>query len=380
MYSQNQCPCCLEATSNIQQCTLQYAACGNPIDQFCNCGGQDPTCVASLGIPDTMRTDGGYTNYNSAAAYAPAAEVAAGSHSAGKRRSLMSESVAAAEGIYCDGAVTVYPVCGPGKMPAVSFLALEQVRRNIGYPSYARCMPDRLLLYNSLHGFLEFITPCTLLNPKFLSLQVHLLIFTVSIVHVLCGFLLYFASMATIWWRWAHWEARDDPAVRRVQKKLKEYFASFDTASALSSSQDGDASTKAGVAGIDLERQMQEEETQQAQQAQQAQQDAAANPLSRNSEGLGGRRGSVPLPKLLPTASSIRHPDGVEALAETLSFGTRAALAEAQSRRWGPRIVETLKCAALGLTPRVVTYEEYTLLRASFFYTHKLGPNFAFLT
>jgi len=84
------------------------------------------------------------------------------------------------DGVTCADGSTIVPVCSEGKMPAVSYLALEQV---------------------------------------------HLLIFIVAMVHVLCGFVLYFISAMRIRAQWAHLERLDDPASNKVRAALSDYFA-----------------------------------------------------------------------------------------------------------------------------------------------------------
>ncbi len=147
VYSEGNCPCCLEHTNSVQQCVLEYAACGNSLEPFCNCDMKDPACVGEV------------------EAY----------EGAGEEQGT---------GVYCEGARTIDGYqCSEGKVKAVSYLTLEQV---------------------------------------------HLLIFTVSIIHVFAGFVLYGICRLRVKLEWGSWEKCPTVHSEKVQEALAEYFKGLD--------------------------------------------------------------------------------------------------------------------------------------------------------
>jgi hypothetical protein len=164
---------------------LEYSPCGNKNAPFCNCNNQNATCVQPY-AEETVEITDTITGEQQATAD-------------GLRRLLAGTSDGGADALdnigstsvtlqqYCLEDVTVpSSSCPPGQMPIVTYLALEQV---------------------------------------------HLLIFTIAVVHVFLGFLLYLAASARLWLQWSRWNDRDDPHTIIVRDKLEEYYTSLNKSS-----------------------------------------------------------------------------------------------------------------------------------------------------
>lgn len=302
VYGQGNCPCCLEHTKYVQKCVLEFAQCGNSTgDPFCNCDGQDPTCVS----------------YPSVSEY----------------ESLSGRRLLAEETYTCEGprAIDGGSECGPGKVKAVSFLTLEQL---------------------------------------------HLLVFSLSIIHVICGFVLYGLSIIRVKWEWGRWESSPDVRHEKVQQALEGYFSSLDASSLFRKSM--------SQRGIPKPDGMHESNS-----------CPAIDDVEGSCEQGHGpprlERTSAPLPKVLHS-DSFREPTGVfrKLSRSTKSFHNLVALEKDLLRNAGTRLKKFGKqCGVFlhnlihpiiqGMGPIVVTKSQYAKLRASFIYTHKLNGNFDFL-
>jgi len=400
MYSTSSCPCCLRDTKYTQECILEYANCGNANDPFCNCNQQNATCVQPY-VEETVEITDTVTGEDAeATADGLRRLLASGSGDA----SITGEFTDATLQQYCLDDVTVpASSCPPGKMPAVSYLALEQV---------------------------------------------HLLIFTIACIHVFLGALLYLAASARLWLQWSRWNARDDPHTILVQDKLKDYYSSLNTPSihlpidrsasrTANTDRDGtnstndnemtaingantagdganngdDASTAAAAAaafrlnkpltkrksssrlssvaaavieaaGIDLEAGRQDPRFESSR-ATSFKQTAAAAAGEEGGEANGGA--SLDLPSLNETAGINKAVDPSRRYSGSATI-SRKLIPRSTSQRNGSnkniliRMLEYLKCFLSGLSPiGVVDHETYLIMRASYIYTHKLSTQFAFL-
>jgi hypothetical protein len=321
VYDAAGCHCCLAATKDLKSCVAAYNQCGNATAPYCNCGGRDPSCMPAAGAAAGAAAGYGALAGGAAPPYpAPAAAEAAAyaaAHSpldagharrrlSGARRALLAGGgggAAPALASQCLGPITLYGSCPQGQMPVVSFLALEQV---------------------------------------------HLLIFTITVVHVVCGVLLYFAGLARIRLQWARWERRDDPHTRSVRLQLDQYYAALATGGSADPSRSAAAAPAAAAAAaagvVDLERQA-----------------AAAE---------------VAAAAVVAALQQEHHNGGGAAAAKSAGQGGAGRGGGARLWAWA---AEGAKCLCIGLSPRPVTSEQYYKMKASFVVTHRLGAKFEFL-
>ncbi|WPT11598.1 MLO-like protein 11 [Picochlorum sp. SENEW3] len=291
VYSEGYCPCCLENTKHVQQCVLEYAACGNPTEPFCNCDLKDPFCVAED-----------------------------------------EEEVLGEEGVYCEGPNTIEGnQCAEGKVNALSFLAVEQV---------------------------------------------HLLIFTVSIIHVLCGFVLYGICRLRVTLEWRSWEKCPTVHSEKVEQALEGYFKSLDAQESVIES------SKYVRENIEIDK------------TDSRMNDDVNIAVEEGETSLCGSHAlqetpSSPLQKVLHS-DSFRAPntESVNRSSKSVSndtHGEKGFLTQcAQRAKRASKETYTAACrmgyyTIQGLSPFLVTKDQYAKLRASFMYTHKLGSSFDFL-
>lgn len=252
-------------------------------------------------------------------------------------RRLRATAVSGDETFACEGprALDGGSECPEGKVKAVSFLALEQV---------------------------------------------HLLIFSLSIMHVVCGFVLYGLSVLRVKWEWGQWEASPDVHHQKVQEALQEYYSSLDATSLFRKSLSRTSGTNV------------------------THEDSLCSRMEENGSGeaemgtcqeITGpprlERTSAPLPRVLHS-DSFQEPSGVfrKLSRSTRSFHNLVALekdlmrnAFVKIKRFGKKSVGVLHNVVhpiiQGMGPLVVSKSQYAKLRASFIYTHKLNGNFDFL-
>lgn len=329
VYGKQDCPCCLQSTSNVQQCLIEYAGCGNVQEPFCNCDGKNSSCVV------------GTENYVNGNETTPV-------HAA-LRRMLASVDVSSAYN--CSDAMTVvYSGCPPGKVHAVSLLTLEQV---------------------------------------------HLLIFTLSIVHVISGFVLYGIALLRVHFEWKRWESMEDVHTERVKQTLKPYFDTLNVTLERRSMSlhrgEGAAPSSLPVDATapDVCQNDQEEELKHAascpkiQSKEEEDVEQASHVIS---EKPDLERHSAPLPAYLrsdshaqfhsmPSTKSFKDLLLTESTRMKVFFiRTKKSISKMWKFVWG-----ILKCVFLGLLPTLVTKRQYGQLRASFMYTHKMSSSFNFL-
>ncbi|KAI8105738.1 hypothetical protein M9434_000320 [Picochlorum sp. BPE23] len=300
VYSEGYCPCCLEHTNSVQQCVLEYAACGNSLEPFCNCDMKDPSCVGEV------------------AAY----------------EAVVEEEEE--QGIYCEGPRTIDGYqCSEGKVKAVSYLTLEQV---------------------------------------------HLLIFTVSIIHVICGFVLYGICRLRVKLEWGSWEKCPTVHSEKVQEALDEYFKGLDVQKDLMrKSQEVAKQDGAANGGEEMHKSASCPRIDDALEEGESTQDGP--PML--------QRLSAPLPKVLHSDSFIVA--RVKTLRKTSkSFSDLLQLEKDLMKRCIQKVKRASKriyaflykpasCVIQGMGPFLVTKKQYAKLRASFMYTHKMGSSFDFL-
>lgn len=244
-------------------------------------------------------------------------------------RKLLAETTATCEGPRTlDGGNQ----CAPGKVKAVSFLTLEQV---------------------------------------------HLLIFSLSIIHVICGFVLYGLSVLRVTWEWGRWEASPDVHHEKVQQALQGYYSSLEASSLFRKSMSHKDNTTMNTS-IHESRSC-----------------PGMDDVDESCEEGHGpphlERTSAPLPKVLHS-DSFAEPTGVfrKLSRSTKSFYNLMALEKDIMRNAVTRLKKLGKQTAYwvhnlvhpiiqGMGPFVVTKSQYAKLRASFIYTHKLNGNFDFL-
>lgn len=326
VYNENFCPCCLKNTNNVQQCVQEYAKCGNPIDPFCNCDVKDPTCVANVS----------YIDYLDGSLYAPQTE---------GRRLLAEESGEEGQSKYeCEGPVTLDSQgCPEGKIRAISFLVLEQL---------------------------------------------HLLIFTMSIIHVLCGFVLYGLSMLRVHLEWNKWEKEEDPHAAKVEQALQPYFENLNVALVRRSM------TKKGRPGEDSPG---PEVHEQENGGKQLHQTSSAPEMECNHDMESGDQAAIEassiakghsagLPKWLTSESRRRitrkfsrsASSFLHLLEEQGCLKTTYLKVKKFFERLGKGVYHIAVNTVQGLGPSVVSKRQYQKMRASFIYTHKMGKSFNF--
>lgn len=321
VYGLSDCPCCLRDTAYVQDCLVKYASCGNSSDKFCNCDQQDPTCLATYEESTSPAQD-------------IATEVG--------RRLLAGGGGTSTAGATCLGDVTVSLECPEGQMPALSFLALNQV---------------------------------------------HLFIFTIAVIHVLCGFLVYLAAWARLHFQWKRWSSEDDPHAVAVRAKLEVYYAALqagpgsnigafgtgNTTTAPPTNQSSASTTKSprnSVRGV-------------ARKVTAARYGTLPDPeLGESREGLEKQEPSLKRQRssmsIVRMAERLRATYLPEVLLRTKS-GSEAAFV-AVEHNFRKRFLEYCKCLILGLNPAgVISHDKYAIMKASYVYTHKLGPTFGFL-
>ena len=350
VYGEGYCPCCLESTSNVQKCVLEYASCGDLSgegDEFCNCDAADPTCV--------------YPKKDTAV---PLEEQA------------------------CDGPVALdgQDRCGEGKVRAVSILALEQV---------------------------------------------HYMIFLLSIVHVLCGFVLYGLAWLRVKWEWGRWEKQHDVHHEKVSEVLNVYYNDLEKSLQLQSmgrpvghgrsKSEGEGfkekdpslmSCPSRIGEVDLDEDADEEADGSG--AGRAGEDGTAS--SQRQERTTRRvtvafvddggidhdamieqrpnleRRSATLPKVLGQEDGPQPGLGLRrSLRRARSFHNLAVMERkfrlsvlSHMNQWSRgawRLTKDKSHSLLqGAGPLLVSQSQYYKLRASFVYTHKLGGTFNFLS
>ena len=326
VYNENFCPCCLENTKNVQQCVQEYAKCGNPVDPFCNCDNKDPTCVANVS----------YIDYLDGALYAPQPE---------GRRLLAEESGNEGSSRYeCEGPVTLDSQgCPEGKIRAISFLVLEQL---------------------------------------------HLLIFTMSIIHVVCGFVLYGISMLRVRLEWKNWEKEEDPHVAKVEEALQPYFENLNVALVRRSM------TRRPPEGEDSPGPEVQEQANGGKQLHQAssapelesKRDMETGDHARKEEENITRGHSAGLPRWLTSESRrrttrtlTRSANSFRHLLEEHGYLKMVYLRSKKFFKWFGKGVCYISINTIqGLGPSVVSKQQYMKMRASFIYTHKMGKSFNF--
>ena len=294
VYSEGFCPCCLENTKHVQQCVLEYAACGNTVEPFCNCDLKDPSCVAED----------------------------------------MEEIFGEEENVYCEGSNTIEGnQCAEGKVNALSFLSIEQV---------------------------------------------HLLIFTVSIIHVLCGFVLYGICRLRVMIEWRSWEKCRTMHSEKVDQALEGYFKGLDaqesvTESSRNSKRNTDMERNDSCPRMDDDVNIAVEEGVETSDGSHALQETISSPLQ----------------KVLYTDSfTASRTENVNQSSKQFSNQTHMEKSFmkqcAQRAKRASKETYTASCrmgfyTIQGLSPFLVTKDQYTKLRASFMYTHKLRSSFDFL-
>jgi hypothetical protein len=258
----------------------------------------------------------------------------------------------------------------------------------VSYPPATRYDLDRKLLEDAavtcegprtLDGGKQ-CAPGKVRAVSFLTLeQVHLLIFSLSIIHVVAGFVLYGLSVLRVTWEWGRWETSPDVHHEKVQQALEGYYSSLE-ASALFRRSMGYKENPAGhtrmhesnsCPGLDDVDGSCEE-------------GVAVGPPRLD-------RTSAPLPKVLHS-NSFREPTGVfrTLSRSTKSFHNLVALEKDMirnvatrlkklGRRVGSWMHNLVHPIIQGMGPFVVTKSQYAKLRASFIYTHKLNGDFDFL-
>lgn len=288
VYREGYCPCCLENTKYVQQCILDYAACGNTAEPFCNCDLKDPFCVPE----DT-------------------------------------EEVLGEESVYCEGPNTIDGnQCAEGQVNALSFLAVEQV---------------------------------------------HLLLFTVSIIHVICGFILYGVCRLRVKLEWGRWEKCQTVNSEKVQQALDKYFDGLDAEGSII------GKPKNFVEDADVDRN-----------ASHLEMDDDANTAAEEGETSHGHAAdfqtvSSPLQKALYTdsfaATSTKNMNEASKSFSKETHVEKNLMKQcAQKARKASKVMYILCFYVVqGLSPFLVTKDQYAKLRASFMYTHKLGSSFDFL-
>jgi hypothetical protein len=327
VYGKNECPCCLENTKYVQKCVLEYASCGDSSpggDAFCNCDGQDPTCVP---------------------------------------QKLTGEEAEPYAAQVCNGPVALDGLgqCGEGKVRAVSYLALEQT---------------------------------------------HLLIFLLSIIHVVCGFVLYGLAWFRVKWEWGKWETASDEHHEKVREAISMYYNDLDTTlqrrsmnhaeltareQSTASCPELEGADEAGGGGALDDESLDNEQVD----------DCKENRKRRitvafDGAPIGGppklERRSATMPTILGREDEETGPSifRMTALKRSKSFHNLVSLEKSLRRQI---VSKTKKCSIAtwrftkdvmhtlfqGIGPLIVTRSQYNKLRASFIYTHKLGGNFNFL-
>ena len=333
VYSEGNCPCCLGDTNGVQQCVLEYAQCGSPEDPMCNCDSQDPACVVNSSdiVVDSVNRENTIAAVDTSN---PLKELLAGGAASG-----------AEESYSCVGPVTIDSTgCSEGQIRAVSYLALEQV---------------------------------------------HLLIFTLSIVHVACGFLLYGIAALRVGWEWGRWEGKEDKHAERVQETLQPYFESLNATLYRRSmtlrrdSMDGSAIRQPEKATIPKQGSCPDGLGEGHPDA-----DEEARGIQNVSSLPSLNKPSAPLPQIVRSDSELKLARRLKRSAK--SFRDLVALNRnawksmlASARNHFCSVTGWLKTICthllLGLGPFLVTKKQYSFLRASFIYTHKMGSGFNFL-
>lgn len=255
--------------------------------------------------------------------------------------------------------------------------------------------------------------------------QVHYLIFLLSIVHVLCGFVLYGLAWIRVRWEWGRWEKQHDVHHEKVSEALKDYYDDLakalerrsmgrghgrsksegggfkDNDQSLMSSpsrigEDDEGEEAGGSGGGDrMDEEAQGTREQGEKPARRVTMAFGDNDSVDNDPSIQQRpvleRRSATLPKVLgeqrlPTVLTLRR-----SLTATKSFQNLALmerkLRHSASYRIGQwsRVVwrftmDKSHSLLQGAGPLLVSQSQYYKLRASFIYTHKLGGTFNFLS
>ena len=262
--------------------------------------------------------------------------------SGGEGGHATTAAIEAIAGEACIDDVTVSLRCPEGQMPALSFLAINQV---------------------------------------------HLFIFTIALVHVTCGFLVYLASWARLRFQWKRWSSDTDPHSLAVREKLEIYYASLQTApsapttgpstpnaSGLSKATAKTTSFKNLANTVIGENKTSRSST--------VDSEGSRNEIATDIEKQETLSNSDI--EKQPTGTRLSFREVAQKLKITLrprldnwsSFGREVAV----EQNFRKRIFEYLKCLILGLNPAgVISHDKYAIMKASYVYTHKLGPNFGFL-
>ena len=281
----------------------------------------------------------------------------------------------------CNGPVALdgQDQCGEGKVRAVSILALEQV---------------------------------------------HYLIFLLSIVHVLCGFVLYGLAWLRVRWEWGRWEKQRDVHHEKVSEVLKDYYKDLEKTlqrhsmgrghgrsksegdgfkdnepslmSCPSRIGDDDGAEEAGGSGANRTDEEAQGASEQGEKRVRRVTVAFADDGSIDQDSSIQQRPvlercSATLPKVLGKEDLPPNLGLRRSLTRAKSFQNLAAM-ERKLRhgalyimnRWSRvawRFTKDKSHSLLqGAGPLLVSQSQYYKLRASFVYTHKLGGTFNFLS
>jgi hypothetical protein len=287
--------------------------------EYAQCGNpQDPMCNCDYRDPTCVSPNPVAIAYNET-------KIAA-------RRFLLAEE---APNVACEGARAIdgSGVCSEGKVKAVSFLALEQV---------------------------------------------HLLIFSLSIVHVICGFVLYGLAVLRVRWEWGKWEKQPSLHSEKVQQALEGYYSGLNSV----------LFRKSMTRGNDMH------ESKSCPRMEDAEEQCQGSDAEGSARNIGGPprldRFSAPLPKVLRSDSFESSILKRTLTRSKKSFHNLVSLEKDVFRNAASHMKKGLKKSLTflhdlvhpliqGMGPFVVSKSQYAKLRASFIYTHKLGGDFDFL-
>ena len=268
------------------------------------------------------------------------------------------------EELVCDGPIALdgQGVCGAGKVRAVSILALEQT---------------------------------------------HYLVFLLSIIHVVCGFLLYGLAWLRVRWEWGRWEKDHDVHRDRVNKVLEGYYSDLtntlsrrsmgaSTGASNGGEGEGDGAieigrdksiascpSEFGPAGIDGDGNCDGDGNERNSKRGVSFVDGSPPKLERRSRTmpavLGGEedgdRAFTSLRRTFTRSKSFHNLVSLERQLRHRVFTRTKAMTKSTLTVTGGWIHTLVQ----GLGPLIVSKSQYYKLRASFIYTHKLGGNFNFL-
>lgn len=253
--------------------------------------------------------------------------------------------------------------------------------------------------------------------------QVHYLIFLLSIVHVLCGFVLYGLAWLRVKWEWGRWEKQRDVHHEKVSEVLKDYYSDLEktlqrrsmgrgeghgrSKSEGDGFKDNDPSLiscpsrlgedgggeEAGGSGADrLDEDVQEASEPGQKRMRRVTVDFVDDEHDTSIQQKPNlERRSATMPKVLgqdgpPSGFTLRR-----SLTRAKSFQNLAAMerklrhgALSRMNQWSRAAWRSAKDKShsllQGAGPLLVSQSQYYKLRASFVYTHKLGGTFNFLS